>query len=243
MAKNNKKVVILIVEGDSDEALLIERLKELFNNHEIRFEPQRGDILYDLNKRRRPIKEVIGDTVKEVLLKRKFKPANILAVLHIIDTDGCLINEENVIVKDSQTDKTIYEEGCISVCSEGQKVNICSRNSERKNNIQTMSTLKSVVGGKYPYQMYYFSRNLEHVIFNEINPDGNGKVDNVEDFVENLDRPLEQFLSEYMPVNLEEPYELKYINSWNYISEEVNSLKRFTNTPLIIEYIQAIESN
>lgn len=40
MAKKRKKVIILIVEGESDEALLIDRLRELFKGHEIRFEPQ-----------------------------------------------------------------------------------------------------------------------------------------------------------------------------------------------------------
>lgn len=43
----SKKVIIVIVEGFSDETLLIERLQSLYLDSEIRFEIQFGDIFYD----------------------------------------------------------------------------------------------------------------------------------------------------------------------------------------------------
>ena len=121
MAKGMKRVVLILVEGDCDETLLIDRLRDVFGEQDIRFEPQNGDILYDSKKQAKPIKEVIGETVQQVLLKRKFKPSDILAVLHIIDTDGCLIPEDSITIDVSQETTTFYQTNCISVSSEIQK--------------------------------------------------------------------------------------------------------------------------
>lgn len=92
----SKKVVLLIVEGFSEEVLLYGSLRQEFQQYDIQFEIQRGDVLFSFNKNRKSIKGIIGDIVKEFLNKRKFKWSDILGVLHIIDTDGCLIPSENV---------------------------------------------------------------------------------------------------------------------------------------------------
>ena len=68
MAINKKKVVLLIVEGGCEEVLLNNRLRSLFEQHNIRFHIQHGDILYDLSKPDEPIKSVIGNAVKEFML-------------------------------------------------------------------------------------------------------------------------------------------------------------------------------
>ncbi|MGO5014867.1 hypothetical protein ACTQ5K_23860 [Niallia sp. Sow4_A1] len=238
MAKNRKKVVLLIVEGESDETLLIDRLRELFRDHEIRFEPQRGDILYDAKKQMKPIKEVIGDTVKEILIKRKFKSSDILAVIHIMDTDGCLIPKENVVIDNQQETLTYYKNTNISVQSETQMNNILNRNEIRGRNIRTMNSIDTIVSNKYAYQMFYFSRNLEHVIFNEPNPCSGTKVDNIEEFLEELDSPLEAYLSQYMPHMETGSYREQYIASWTFISEGIKSLQRSTNVPLMFKFIE-----
>ncbi len=46
----SKKVVIVLVEGFSDEEFLIGRMRELYKECEIRFEFQGGDVFYNLNQ-------------------------------------------------------------------------------------------------------------------------------------------------------------------------------------------------
>ncbi len=239
MVKNKKKVVLLIVEGESDEVLLIDSLRETFKEHEIRFEPQRGDILYDIRKKDKSIKEIIGEAVKSILIKRKYKPSDILSIIHILDTDGCLIPEDNILVEKAQKELTLYQTESINVLTEEQKNNIKLRNETRSRNIRTMNSVSSIISKKYLYQTYYFSRNLEHVIFNDQNPCSQTKTDNVEKFLEELTIPLESFLSQYMFDLTETNYEAKYQESWSNISRETNSLKRYTNVPLIFEYIKS----
>ncbi|WP_108671833.1 hypothetical protein [Peribacillus acanthi] len=238
MAKQKKKVVLIIVEGECDETLLIERLREKFVQHDIRFEPQRGDIFYNSSQHGKPIRDIIGDKVREILIKRKFKQQDILAVLHILDTDGCFIPEDSVIVDQSQLPLTLYKDTCISVPTDAQKNNIILRNNDRSRNIRTMNSINKIVSKKYNYQLYFFSRNLEHVIFDDPNPSQNEKLDKIESFIEELEQPIEEFLAQYMPRLSSESYEEQYIESWNSISTGSESLKRFTSVPLLFQYIE-----
>ena len=101
MAMNRKKVVLLIVERSCEEVLLNNRLRGLFEQHHIRFHIQHGDILYDLSKKR------MG-SVKEFMLKSKFRSEDVFCVCHIIDMDGCFIPEDAIVIDETQKDLTIY---------------------------------------------------------------------------------------------------------------------------------------
>ncbi|WP_107943173.1 hypothetical protein MHH70_16845 [Metasolibacillus sp. FSL H7-0170] len=236
MARAQKKVVILLVEGDTDELLLIERLRQLFKEKEIRFEPQNGDIFYQREKKELAIKEVIGDRVKEILMKRKFKASNILAVLHILDTDGCFIAPEHIIVDTEQGVLTQYNKDCITVNSEEQKSRIEERNEIRSRNVHIMSSATHIA--QYAYQAYYFSRHLEHVAFNEMNPCKEDKVEKIEDFLEQLEIPIEQFLAQYMPFEQNEDYSTLYAKSWEFIMDNINSLEQYTNASLMFQFLE-----
>ncbi|MDP5276191.1 hypothetical protein [Chengkuizengella axinellae] len=243
MAKNRKKVVLLIVEGNSDEVLLNQRLRQLFKQHDIRFEVKHTDILFSFDKNRKPIKALIGDVVKQFLSKRKFRNDDLLAVLHIVDTDGCFISEDKVVIDDTQQNTTIYKENLISVPDEKQRQSIINRNTVKSKNIRSMNSIDGILGGTVTYRMYYFSRHLEHVIFNEPNPDKDTKLEKVEEFIDELTTPVEEFLKEQMPEWTSSDQNEQYVESWNKISQEVASLQRSTNVPLLFEFIQMKTSN
>ena len=234
----SKKVVIVIVEGDSDEALLIERLRTVYSDCEVKFESQRGDILYD-SKSRKSIKETVGEVIKGIISKRKYIEKDILAVVHIMDTDGCLIPDNSIEVHTDQDKKTFYTLETINVNSEDQKVNIIERNKKRTLNVKTMNSVDVVVSKKYKYQLFYFSRNLEHVIFDDPNPEQDFKYENIENFVNDLTISVEEFLSDYMPRLTGETYTERYKESWDHISVDTNSLKRETNVPLLFDFINS----
>lgn len=238
MGKGEKKVVILIVEGDCEENLLFVRLRSIFKQQQIRFHVYGGDILYDAKQKGRVIKNVVGDVIKEILLKNKFTPLNILAVLHIIDTDGCLIPEDSVRINTDQEKLTLYEENCIRVISERQKEKIINRNEQRSKNIEVMRTVNKVHGNKIDYRMFYFSRNLEHVLFNEPNPEQVTKINDLESFMDNLSIPIENYLLQYMIPLEATDIENQYVESWEKVSENTVSLKRLTNVPLLFDFLK-----
>ena len=39
-----------------------------------------------------------------------------------------------------------------------------------------MKALDTILSGEIDYRMYYFSRNLEHVLFNEPNPEKDSEI-------------------------------------------------------------------
>ena len=83
--------------------------------------------------------------------------------------------------------------------------------------------------------MYYFSRNLEHVLFKEPNPEKVRKFPEVERFIDQLEIPIEDFLQESMPMlNGVDPY----IESWERISERTASLQQYSNVPLLFEFVK-----
>ena len=56
-----------------------------------------------------------------------------------------------------------------------QKQQIAARNAEEVININTLKGLDTILSGEIIYRMFYFSRNLEHVLFNEANPEKEAK--------------------------------------------------------------------
>lgn len=143
--RKRKKIVLLIVEGGSDEALLMERLKEKFTKNQIQFRPYNGDILFDKNNRNKLIKNVIGNFVTDYQKRNKLMKSDILTVLHLIDTDGVFIENDAVQICPEQTKKTFYETERICVDSEQQKKEIERRNKIRAKNIYTMRTCTTIV--------------------------------------------------------------------------------------------------
>lgn len=238
--RKRKKIVLLIVEGGSDEALLMERLKEKFTKNRIQFRPYNGDILFDKNNRNKLIKNVIGNFVTDYQKRNKLMKSDILTVLHLIDTDGVFIENDAVQICLEQTKKTFYETERICVDSEQQKKEIERRNKIRAKNIYTMRTCTTIAG--IPYQMYYFSRHLEHVIFDEMNPEQKDKLENIDNFIDELLIPVEEFLKDYIPIELPEniSYDEAYCKTWSFIDENNHSLQRATNVPLLFDFLQII---
>ena len=98
MAMNRKKVVLLIVEGSCEEVLLNNRLRGLFEQHHIRFHIHHGDILYDLSKPDEPIKSVIGNAVKEFMLKSKFRSEDVFCVCILLIWMGVLFQKMRLLL-------------------------------------------------------------------------------------------------------------------------------------------------
>ncbi|WP_438298285.1 hypothetical protein [Sporosarcina sp. FA15] len=235
MTNTKKKVVLLLVEGSCEEVLLYNRLRSLFEQHNIRFHIQHGDILYDLDRPEEPIKSVIGNAVNEFMIKSKFRPEDVFCVLHIIDMDGCFIPEDAIVIDDTQKELTLYHEDRITVPHEKQKQQIAARNMDRSTNINIMKALDKIIAGEIDYRMYYFSRNLEHVLFKEPNPEKDRKFPEVERFIEQLEIPIEDFLQGSMPlVDGADSYK----ESWERISERTASLQKYSNVPLLFEFVK-----
>jgi len=91
---------------------------------------------------------------------------------------------------------------------------------------------------KVPYQLFYFSTNLEHVLWDERNEIPTEKIHKADEFIENLSGTIEEYLKAYLPVDAELPYREKMKKSWSFLMEGSHSLQRGTNVPLLFEMIK-----
>lgn len=229
-----KKVVLVLVEGEAEETVLTEYLEEVFGDEEVFLDVQNGDVLTDWH-RDKNIKNAIGDVIKAYLRKTKFKASDLKWVFQITDSDGAFIPNEKVIIDDERD--VFYEEAAILVSGAQKKLQIEKRNEQKSKNMKILSTINhfNLERVKIPYKIYYFSTNLDHVLWDERNELQHQKTMKAEQFIENLDVTLEEFLWTYSTVPQEELSEQSHMESWSVLSKGTNSLNRLTNITLLFE--------
>ena len=144
----------------------------------------------------------------------------------MVDTDGCFINDSYVVEKDTDIN---YLEDVIECRNPNQ---IRQRNKDKSEILNKMIKISKVCG-EIDYGVYFMSCNLEHVLHNNANMTNEQKNDAADFFRAKYDGKVEDFTKFF----LDEIIAVKgdYKNSWNYVKQGNNSLKRCTNLNLLIE--------
>ncbi|MEO4055502.1 hypothetical protein [Solibacillus sp. CAU 1738] len=237
-----KKVILVIVEGQTEQEVFNDYLEERFSNADVRIAVQYGDVLSAWNRKKEPLKKRIGQVIKEYLAKYKLLARDLLTIVHITDTDGCFVDAMHVIIDQEKTSGHMYTDEAIYVVNEKKKNDIENRNELKARHIRTLAKdpLFKVNSVSVPYQLFYFSINLDHVLWDERNAKREMKLEKAETFLENLTEPLEQFFKTCSSINFTLPYEEKYETSWNQLMMEENSLQRDTNVSLLFEWVDQL---
>ena len=87
--KREKKVVMVIVEGPSDESAMGGILKEYFSSKEVQFAVVHGDITSDYDTTRDNVLIKIGDKVEEIRSRYGYRLSDFVSIIHIADTVFC----------------------------------------------------------------------------------------------------------------------------------------------------------
>lgn len=225
MAAKTKKVILFIVEGPTDEDALSPVFKKIFQNEQVHFHVVHGDLTSDFSVDSTNAKKTMDKHIEMELGRYGFKRTDVIRVIHLIDTDGAFIPNANVVAGD--VERLQYEENRIITRSVAQTI---ARN-ERKRRILHKLYPEKKVGGS-PYAVYYFSRNLEHVLHNN---DGDlsddQKIDYADSFAEKYsDRP-KVFVELLSDPNVKVGGD--YGETWRFIFEGTNSLHRHCNVHLL----------
>lgn len=240
-----KKVILVVVEGETEQIILYDYLDTYFTESEVRFDVQRGDMLtkWEGTKKTTNIKKTVGQVISHYLDKNKFLSKDLLAIVQITDADGCFIPHEHVKVNSDLNRSIFYDETEILVGSMKKKEAIEERNTLKAQNIKILATSKSftVKRNPVPYQLFYFSTNLEHVLWGERNEEAIGKVHKADEFMENLSCSIEEYLRPFLHADKGSSYEEKLEESWTYVMQDCNSLQRSTNVPLLVEMVEQIQ--
>lgn len=220
-----RKIVFIIVEGVSDQTALAAIISKIINTEQVIVEFANGDITSDYGVNTSNIVSKIGNFINDYRKTYFYKPSDFTEVIHIIDTDGAFINEEKVL--HANTDEIVYNVDSMATSNVNETV---KRNNHKVSNIQRLITLPSVLK-TIPYSLYFFSCNLEHVLFDRLNVPQKEKHTLASEFAKKYRNNPNDFLSfiQNDTFAINKPY----LESWEFISEDVNSLNRYTNINLL----------
>lgn len=219
---SNKKVMIFIVEGPSDEAALGSVLKEYFSSDELSFYVTHGDITSRPGITGDNVIREINRFVKSVKDRYRYLDQDILRIVHIVDTDGVFVND-GCVRERLKRGPVLYYTDHIEANSVDD---IRGRNHAKANLLQKLYRTETI--GKAAYRLYYLSCNLEHVLYNELREyTDEEKWRFSDEFAEKYDGKAEEFA-----LFLEDSGAAvggTYDETWKFIQDDVRSLNRYTN--------------
>lgn len=225
-----KKVVLVIVEGPTDEDALGIVLKQYFDksSQNVLVEVMHCDITTEWSGYPQNIRERITGVVKRNAKRNKYKKEHYSQIIHIVDTDGAFIDQKYV-VEDASVDKVNYSLTNI-ICKD--RKSIINRNKQKSSNLQSLLCIKTI-WSIIPYNVYYMSCNLDHVLHNLQNSSDEDKESNAHMFAKKYKNDLIGFLDFISKSDFS--VNGKYKETWDYIQKELNSLNRYTNLQLCFE--------
>jgi len=222
-----KKVILFIVEGVTDKTSLGGIIDKLVSSNLVRFYITGGDITSDRLSSSANAVSKVNDHVKNFLGREiGLKKGDIIQIVHLIDMDGAYIGSDQIQVEDIEG--FTYSETAITASSVER---VTERNNRKQQVINRLSLCPKISG--IPYSMYYFSCNLEHVLHNEVNLADELKMEYAERFSDSYYKTESTFVNfirdEQFAVTGD------YKETWEFIKQGGNSLKRYSNFHLFFE--------
>lgn len=225
MINRTKKVILFIAEGPTDEETLSPILKKIFQKEEVQFHIVHGDMTSNWSV---TAKNAVKTVNQHIDIERKrygFQKKDILKVIHLVDMDGAFVPEGRVLPGKGR--EILYYKDHIETQSPETVIN----RNERKSQILSRLSLTGRIGS-IPYSIYYFSRNLEHVFHNRgKNLTDEEKVLYADAFADRYASDTAGFLSLLSGNDFTVPGD--YRETWEFISQGVNSLNRHSNFHLL----------
>lgn len=217
-----KKIVFVIVEGPSDEEALGVILSKIFSDDKVHVHIVHGDITSEFDESRNGnILTRVAREIEQYANSNHYNKVHFKEIIHIVDTDGTFIPDSNVI-EDVTAEKPVYS---LTEIRTKNKVNIEERNRRKSNNINRLSLERKIWG--VPYQIYYMSCNLDHVLYDKLNSSDEDKEVDAFQFAKFYKDKIPEFIKFISESDFSVTGD--YRLSWNFIKKDLNSLQRFTN--------------
>lgn len=221
-----KKVIFIIVEGPSDETALGAIFRRIYDPNTAYVHTIHGDITTQNNINPNNIVAKIGNEIRKYAKEHYLSSKDFSQIIHIVDTDGVYI-PDSCIIKDLNAQQAIYSENCITT---NNIDNIIVRNSQKRQNLNKLVATNDI--WNIPYKVYYMSCNLDHALYGALNLTDEEKESQAYDFALRYRDNIPKFRNFITNSNFSvmRPYR----ESWDFIKEDSESLKRHTNLGLCL---------
>ena len=230
MKKKAKKVILFLVEGASDLTSL-EFIDNINTDETIKFQITSGDVTSKLNITPQNCREEINKILLSFLERSKLRKTDIIKIIHILDIDGVYIPEINII-EDKNKKKFLYTINGIVAPS---KENVQKRNESKKQIVEKLLVTSKI--NSIPYEMYYMSCNLEHVLHDKLEDMSEGEKKELANKF--ADRFYEKEIEFIDFINNKDFKVLgDYKATWDFIKKDLNSVNRYSNFWLFFENLK-----
>ncbi len=221
-----KKVIMVIVEGPSDENAIGGVLKEYFTSEEVKFAVVHGDITSQTTTTVDNVIKKINKLICDLRMKYGYNLNDFIKVIHIVDTDG--VFTKNCVVHADVDGVRYYEDHmeCNLVDT------IIGRNEHKAKILFKLYSTGQV--NKIEYRVYFNSCNLEHVLYGILKDFSDDEKEKMADiFAEEYEGKVNDFISFISDGALAVPG--TYKETWRFIEKDKHSLERHSNLHLIFQ--------
>ena len=222
-----KKIVLVIVEGPSDEVALGMALSQIYDKDFIYVHIMHGDITARRGVSSKNIVAKLGNEVTAYAKSQHYKASDFKQIIHIVDTDGAYIPDDNIMEKENYLDIRYENDGIYT----NNKASVMTRNQQKRDNLYRLRSCGII--WTIPYSLYYMSCNLDHVLYDKKNSTDKDKENDAYVFAKKYKGKVESF-KEFI---CKSPFSVTgdYKGSWDYIEKDLNSVNRYTNLCICIE--------
>ena len=222
-----KKIVLVIVEGPSDEVALGMALSQVYDKDFIYVHIMQGDITARRGVSSKNIVAQLGNEVTAYAKSQHYKASDFKQIIHIVDTDGAYIPDDNIMEKENYLDIRYENDGIYT----NNKASVMTRNQQKRDNLYRLRSCGII--WTIPYSLYYMSCNLDHVLYDKKNSTDKDKENDAYVFAKKYKGKVESF-KEFI---CKSPFSVTgdYKGSWDYIEKDLNSVNRYTNLCICIE--------
>ena len=247
MANKSRKVILIFVEGGSDETVVdfvTDSLVKQLNQLHITLKVIYGDVFSDRRYSLSSGPKIASDRISEALDKEKLKAKDLLFAAFVTDTDGIYINPSSLVI-----DSSIEPKDSFQYDLEAQRLLFPTR--EKKDEIVETRQIKSRKLAKLIKEgeslkinriqvscyVFYNSVNLEHVLFEKLLPD-HEKQDAADNFVDQYDEKGDKGLDEILSFFKSRCPADDYEDSWEFIKKH-EMMQGYSNLAILFDRIQS----
>lgn len=251
--RNRKKVVLFLVEGQSEIMALAEEIEKLYDDvntvsyFQMPYFEDGNKEGGDITTRSYVNASNIESKIIQIFLKGQygaFKKNKICVddieeIIHIVDTDGIYIPDDCIMEKNTDRGGFVYETNKICVPDKDRAID---RNKRKRNVIDKLVSLDHIFvdNKKVKYSVYFFSCNLDHYLYDKRNLMGYEKIAMAKRFSDMCIDDSQYFI-DIMCNLINVPKMTSYKKSWEYIKKGIHSLERGSNLGVLIRRLISLQ--
>ena len=218
--------------ADAADASVEVRFQIMCDRHRMtRTDKEGGDITSKLGVNPDNICHVIEKTFLTPFCRTTgLYPRDINQVVQIVDVDGCFVPDDRVVQAPQDQVGVVYRDDCILA---SDVKSIIRRNAQKQANIRKLISLSEIKADSkvVPYQVYFFSSNLDHFLHGDANLDQDHKVLRAGDFSDECVAKPSLFLNKMQ----EDDCYSDYTTSWETVQSGYESLRPHSNLGVFLD--------